>query len=209
MNPSVKPRNGRLFVVSFPDTLRCVNIVGNRDKKPGERTEENNSGNARRNQGAKSKKQGVKAKEKLVTDAFFFLRRRRQKKKSFFFVLHKKKKISMPALQAPAIDDDSVENRPQQHGGDPASASPSAELETSTQGQPVSSSAPVLSALEQARALVACSAAAWPLPLRRLSFATELLPLPDDVAAWMRSGGRVWLPEGSGAVRFFYLIENV
>ena len=53
-----------------------------------------------------------------------------------------------------------------------------------------------------ARALLACSAASWPLSLRRLSFATELVPLPEDVAAWMRSGGRVWLPEGSGAVRF-------
>jgi len=45
--------------------------------------------------------------------------------------------------------------------------------------------------------------ASWPLSLRRLSFATELLQLPADVAEWMRSGGRVYLPEGSAAVRFF------
>ena len=62
---------------------------------------------------------------------------------------------------------------------------------------------PSAAAASNARALLACSAASWPLSLRRLSFATELLPLPDDVAAWMRSGGRVWLTEGSAAVSFF------
>jgi len=61
-------------------------------------------------------------------------------------------------------------------------------------------------AASNARALLACSAASWPLSLKRLSFATELLPLPEDVAEWMRSGGRVWLPEGSAAVSFFFIL---
>lgn len=51
--------------------------------------------------------------------------------------------------------------------------------------------------------------ASWPLSLRRLSFATELLPLPHDVAEWMRSGGRVWLPEGSAAVSFLFFFRCV
>jgi len=104
----------------------------------------------------------------------------------------------MPALEAETAEDD----RPQGEQDDPSPSGDQARQE-STRVAPANNSILPSTATERARALLACSASAWPLPLRRLSFATELLPLPEDVAAWMRSGGRVWLPEGSGAVRFF------
>jgi hypothetical protein len=99
----------------------------------------------------------------------------------------------MPSLQTTA--DDAL---PRTDGQDDAP-----HLAPTTNGGGEDQERELRSAASNARALLACSMASWPLSLRRLSFATELLQLPADVAEWMRSGGRVYLPEGSAAVRFF------
>ena len=134
--------------------------------------------------------------------------RERESERNFLDALEKKKTIfdsppalvpracEMPSLQATAADD----ALPQTEGHD--AAPPVAPSTTSGGGgEEEDEQRELQSAAANARALLACSAASWPLSLRRLSFATELLELPADVAEWMRSGGRVYLPEGSAAVR--------
>lgn len=96
----------------------------------------------------------------------------------------------MPSFQ-PTADD----VLPQREGHDNSFA-----LMATDNGEEEGEQPQLTTSAASARALLACSAASWPLSLKRLSFATELLPLPEDVAEWMRSGGRVWLPEGSAAV---------